>query len=87
MPVPEHLILEPKDPSIENTDDWPAFSLSKIKIYSQTGELVSLLKAHEDNPVNVIGHLEPVESEQSHLGMPPSIKFDLVTILIALSST
>lgn len=75
MPVPEHLILEPKDSSIEDDDkDWPDFSLSKIKVYSQTGELVSLLKAHKDNPVNVIGRLEPVEPEHSHLGMLPSTK-------------
>ena len=79
MPIPEDVVLEPKDPSIKDWDDWPTYSLRKIKVSSQqTGEPVSLLRAHKDHPVNVIGHLEPVDSEQSHLGVIMILTYTLI---------
>ena len=87
MLVREDAVLEPKDPSIENCDDWPTYSLRKIKITSHvTGEPVSLLKAHKDHPVKVVGYLEPIDSEQSHLGIAISSRYLLAIPLIALSS-
>lgn len=63
-------VLEPKDPSIENWDDWPTYSLRKTSIISQkTGESISLLKAHKDHAVKITGYLETIDSDQSHLGM------------------
>ena len=70
MTCPELDILEPKDPAIENWDDWPTYSLRKTSIISQkTGKPTSLLKAHEDNPVKISGFLETIDSDQAHLGM------------------
>lgn len=69
MTTPEVDILLPKDSLIENWDDWPTYTLKNIEISSQlTGLPVSLLTAHKDNPVKVIGYLETIDAEQLHLG-------------------
>ena len=63
-------ILKPKDPSIENWDDWPTYSLRKTSIISQkTGKSTSLLKAHENHAVKISGFLETIDPDQAHLGM------------------
>ena len=67
--VREEDVLMAKDPAIEDSDQWPEFSLSRITVLSQDlGRPVSLLEAHEDCPVKVLGKLEPVGEEQLHLG-------------------
>lgn len=68
MPVSEESVLKPKDPSIENWDDWPTYSLKNIKVLEQLTALpVSLFTAHKSHPVKVIGHLETIDDDQSHL--------------------
>lgn len=70
MTILEEAVLESKDPSIENWDDWPTYSLKKIYIYTkESKEPVSLLQAHKDHSVNIIGHLEPIDADQSHLSI------------------
>lgn len=70
MPVYEGTFLEPKDPSLTNSDLWPEFSLSKVKVTSQKdGQLVSLLSAHAGLPVKVSGQLEEVDDGLLSLGM------------------
>ena len=64
MPVPEENLLRSKDPAIQDSDDWPLYTLRKAKVRSKhTGELVSLLAAHDDHPVTVLGTVESVNSD------------------------
>lgn len=66
MSVPESHVLKPRDPKILRSDDWPDFSIAKVNVVSQsTGQPVSLLSAHKDNPVKVTGRLEEVEDRYS----------------------
>lgn len=68
MTIPEETVLEFKDPSIKDWDDWPTYSLRKVKVFSQkTGEPASLLTAHKDHSVRVLGQLDTIDAEQSHL--------------------
>ena len=70
MAVPETKLLWPKDPRITDSDDWPSYALRKAKVLSKTtGELVSLLAAHDGQPVKVLGTLEAVDDEYSANGM------------------
>lgn len=60
MPVPEEVVVKPKDPLIAaNVDDWPIFSLRSVSVLSQVSkESVSLYSAHKQNPITVIGRLD-----------------------------
>ena len=70
MAVSEELVLQKKDSAIENHDDWPNFVLQRITVLLQaTEEPTSLLKAHKDHPVKVIGYLDTIDAEHSHLSM------------------
>lgn len=81
MPVSEESVLKPKDPSIENWDDWPTYSLKNIKVFDQvTGLPVSLFTAHKSHPVKVIGHLEAIDDDQSHLSNIHSSQIMLLLI-------
>lgn len=70
MLTAEGKVLRPKDAAIKgDSDSWPEFGLTKIKITSQdTGDLVSLLTAHKTHPVKVEGFLDEVDDDQIHLG-------------------
>ena len=71
MLVKEESLLEPRDPSLQNPDDWPTFYIKNIRVTSQkTGEDVSLLSAHPENVVNVSGKLDQIDDELLHLGTP-----------------
>lgn len=71
MLVKEESLLEPRDPSLQNADDWPSFPIKNIRVTSQkTGKDVSLLSAHPENVVNVSGKLDQIDDELLHLGMP-----------------
>ena len=60
----EEDVLKSRDPDINDSDDWPLYTLRKTKVLSkETGELVSLLTAHADNPVTVLGTLEAINSD------------------------
>lgn len=64
MPVSEEDILHPRDPDIKDSDEWPMYTLRKAKVLSkETGDLVSLLTAHNDHPVTVVGTLEAVSPD------------------------
>ncbi len=70
MAIPEESILEAKDPDITDTDKWPSFSLRKVNIVSmRNGQTMSLLEAHQDNPVKVSGQLETISKDELHLGI------------------
>ena len=72
MAVAEEDLLEAKDRRIEDTDEWPSFSLRKVNIVSmRNGQQMSLLEAHHNSPVKVSGQLETVGKDQLHLGSPP----------------
>lgn len=67
MAVPEENILHARDSSIEDSDDWPLYTLRKARVLSKrTGGPVSLLSAHNDHPVTVLGTLEAVNSDLIH---------------------
>ena len=70
---PEEVFLKPlakpKPPALSNSDDWPIFSIKKVKVVSQdTGELVSLLSAQKGHPVKVTGQLCEIDDEYQHRG-------------------
>ena len=70
MATLEDDLLEPKDPSLRNSDEWPTFNIKKIGVTSQkTGEVCSLLAAHKAHPVVVTGKLEKVDSDLLPLSM------------------
>lgn len=70
MAISEEDIVEAKDPEIKDTDEWPSFCLRKVNVVSmRNGQLMSLLEAHQDNPVKVSGQLETVGKDQLHLSM------------------
>ncbi len=69
MAISEEDVLEAKDPNITDTDNWPSFSLRKVSIVStRNGQTKSLLEAHQDSPVKVLGQLETIGKDQLHLG-------------------
>ena len=70
MLIAEEKVLRPKDAAIKgDSDSWPEFGLTKVKVTSQeTGDLVSLLAAHKSCPVKVEGFLDEVDDDQIHLG-------------------
>ena len=71
MVVKEEQLLEPRNPSLQNPDEWPSFSIKNIRVTSQkTGKDVSLLLAHPENVVNVSGKLDQIDDEFLHLGRP-----------------
>ena len=75
MVVNECLVLEPKQPHLPTPDDWPVFALKDAYVVGQkSGELVSLLSAHKDNHVKVIGRLRKVDPEQRSLVKDPNYR-------------
>ena len=71
MLIKEEILLEPRDPSLQNPDEWPSFPNKNIRVTSQkTGKDVSLLSAHPENAVNVSGKLDQIDDELLHLGTP-----------------
>ena len=70
MSVNEDVVLQPKDPSLQNSDEWPTFPLTNANIVSTaTGKATSLLSAYKANPVRVTGQLKDIDDELLHLGM------------------
>ena len=66
--IPEHKILKPRDPSIEDENEWEQFQLSNVEVRnSTTNELSNLLLADAHNPLCVTGRLENVEPEQAQI--------------------
>lgn len=65
----EETVLAPTDPSITDENDWWEFSLTDVKVL-KPGKMLyaNLLDATEQNPVQVIGCLEPLREDQEHLG-------------------
>jgi hypothetical protein len=65
----EEAVLLPIDPSITDENDWWEFSLTDVKVM-KPGKMLyaNLLDASEQNPVQVIGVLEQVPKDQTHLG-------------------
>jgi len=69
MSVLEDNVLQPRKAADVNPDNWAQFNINNIKVTSQkTGGNVSLLSAHQNNPVKVSGKLERIESVLLHLG-------------------
>ena len=73
MAISEEDVVQAKDPNIKDTDEWPSFCLRKVNVVSmRNGQLMSLLEAHQDNPVKVSGQLETVGKDQHHLSTSAS---------------
>ena len=69
MGVREESILQPLKASDMNPDDWPEFNLNQIEVTSpRSGQKVSLLSAHQHNPLKVSGRLGPIDDDLIHLG-------------------
>jgi hypothetical protein len=66
----EETVLAPTDPSITDENDWWEFGLTDVKVL-KPGKMLyaNLLDATEQNPVQVIGCLEPLREDQEHLGV------------------
>ncbi|KAJ5456718.1 hypothetical protein N7530_011992 [Penicillium desertorum] len=64
----EETVLAPTDPSITDENDWWEFGLTDVKVL-KPGKMLyaNLLDATEQNPVQVIGCLEPLREDQEHL--------------------
>ena len=72
----EEDVLQPATET--DNSQWPEFSLSKTKVYSQeTGKLTSLLAAHQNFLVRVEGQLEEVEDDQLHLSIIQASQIDI----------
>lgn len=70
--TPESAILKPKDPSLEDNNDWPAFNLTDVDVIDpQTGSLSSLLTANEGSPVIVTGKLAKRKEQAGYRAFPP----------------
>ncbi|KAJ5782488.1 hypothetical protein N7457_004262 [Penicillium paradoxum] len=70
----EETVLAPTDPSITDENDWWEFGLTDVKVL-KPGKMLyaNLLDATEQNPVQVIGCLEPLREEQQHLIITSSV--------------
>ncbi|KAJ9491737.1 hypothetical protein VN97_g1472 [Penicillium thymicola] len=68
----EETVLAPTDPSITDENDWWEFGLTDVKVL-KPGKMLyaNLLDATEQNPVQVIGCLEPLHENQEHLVLNP----------------
>ncbi|CAI7578108.1 unnamed protein product [Penicillium crustosum] len=68
----EETVLAPTDPSITDENDWWEFGLTDVKVL-KPGKMLyaNLLDATEQNPVQVIGCLEPLREDQEHLILNP----------------
>ncbi|KAJ5356177.1 hypothetical protein N7517_010786 [Penicillium concentricum] len=68
----EETVLAPTDPSITDENDWWEFGLTDVKVL-KPGKMLyaNLLDATEQNPVQVIGCLEPLREDQEHLVLKP----------------
>ncbi|KAJ6139671.1 hypothetical protein N7471_006157 [Penicillium samsonianum] len=68
----EETVLAPTDASITDENDWWEFGLTDVKVL-KPGKMLyaNLLDATEQNPVQVIGCLEPLREDQEHLVLNP----------------
>ncbi|KGO47660.1 hypothetical protein PEX1_040290 [Penicillium expansum] len=68
----EETVLAPTDSSITDENDWWEFGLTDVKVL-KPGKMLyaNLLDATEQNPVQVIGCLEPLREDQEHLVLNP----------------
>lgn len=69
MVVIEEDLLRPKDASIKNSDNWPTYTLRRAKCFSKDGNPASLLSAHTNNALRVVGSLDTVDKEYIANGM------------------
>lgn len=68
MSTPEEHVLEARDPTLVDENDWEEFGLTDVKIYAQgKPRFANLLGANEENPVRVSGVLDELEEDQEHL--------------------
>ncbi|OKL61478.1 hypothetical protein UA08_03498 [Talaromyces atroroseus] len=64
----EDQVLKPRDPSLEDENEWEEFGLTDVKILIPgKSRYANLLATSPENPVRVIGSLNEVEEEQRHL--------------------
>ena len=70
MGLREESVLQPLKDSDKNPDDWPEFNLNHIEVTSaDSGQKVSLLSAHQHNPLKVSGRLGSIDHDLVHLGI------------------
>lgn len=83
----EETVLAPTNPSVTDENDWWEFSLTDVKVL-KPGKMLyaNLLDATEQNPVQVIGCLEPLHEDQEHLGVYRCINARLSSSLLTSHS-
>lgn len=59
QPLDEAEVLKPKDPTLQDEDDWEEFTLSSVEVFDADGEeLTGLIAAEEGKPLMVVGKLD-----------------------------
>lgn len=61
--------LQPRDPRVTNTDEWPEFTLQDVTVTlpdDESGAPTSLLLASEHHPLELTGRLQPVPKKLAH---------------------
>ncbi|EME84143.1 uncharacterized protein MYCFIDRAFT_173186 [Pseudocercospora fijiensis CIRAD86] len=68
-PTPELDLLAPRDPELQNTDEWPELALTNAYAHlpGKPSDLASILEAAAGYPLTVAGQLEPLEDEDRNL--------------------
>ena len=86
MPIlPESTILTPRDPKLEDDNDWEQFQLTNVEVRNTTtNELSSVLLADANNPLYITGRLKNVEPEQAHLCKHMHVLFSLLMMALAI---
>ncbi|KXS94796.1 hypothetical protein AC578_4047 [Pseudocercospora eumusae] len=68
-PTLELDLLAPRDPELQNTDEWPELALTNAYAHlpGRPQDLVPILEAAAGYPLTVVGQLEPLEDEDQNL--------------------
>ncbi|KAF7194586.1 hypothetical protein HII31_04092 [Pseudocercospora fuligena] len=68
-PTPELDLLAPRDPELQNTDEWAELALTNAYAHlpGRPNDLVPILEAAAGYPLTVVGQLEPLEDEDQNL--------------------
>lgn len=66
----EENVLTARDPSVEDENDWPEFTLLDVRILQPgRSRYANLLFASPESPVQVTGRLDEVDEGQESLGV------------------
>jgi len=57
-------IFKPRDPAIQDENEWQEFSLVNVDVCNADGAATSLLEADESSPLTLTGRIERLPQEQ-----------------------